>query len=99
MPVTKSIHFTRNVNLLQNQANAAIDVTVADPALLAAPFRHQQTDLSAISVTAAGGEDVTFKSGGAGVAFHLSAGAKAGAGVYLDGDGFARRSPSTATPR
>jgi hypothetical protein len=89
MPVTKSIHFTRNVNLLQNQANAAIDVTVADPALLAAPFRHQQTDLSAISVTAAGGEDVTFKSGGAGVAFHLSAGAKAGAGVYLDGDAIA----------
>lgn len=84
---TRTIRFSRNADLIKNGATAAIDVTVADPGLLAEPFAHTTIDLSAIRATVAGGRDLTFLSNGAAeVNFRASAGASAGAGVFLDGE-------------
>lgn len=84
---TRTIRFTRNADLIKNGATAAIDVTVADPRLLAEPFPHKTIDLSAIRATVQGGQDLTFLSnGGAEVNFRASAGASAGAGVFPDGE-------------
>src|SRR5262245_33839541 len=88
-PATRTIHFSKNVTLIKDGATAAIDVTVADPRLLAQPFDHQQIDLAAISISAEGGQDLTFLNGQSEVQFHASAAASAGAGVFLDGNAIA----------
>jgi hypothetical protein len=40
MADTQTIHFEKNLDLIENGASAGINVTVADPLLLTKPFDH-----------------------------------------------------------
>jgi hypothetical protein len=88
--LTQPIHFTKNFNLLKPGTPATLDVTVANPTLLLQPFPHQQTDLAAISLSAQGGQGITFDGNKGSVNFKFSAKASAGAGVFLDGGAIAK---------
>ena len=89
MTPTRTIHFSKNMTLIKNGATAALGVTVADPRLLDQPFDHQQIDLAKISISAQGGQDLTFLNGQSEIKFRASAAANAGAGVFLDGNAIA----------
>src|ERR1039457_5630767 len=88
--LTEPIHFTKNFNLLKPGTPATLDVTAANPTLLLQPFPHQQTDLAAISLSAQGGQGITFDGNKGSVKFSFSAKASAGAGVFLDGGAIAQ---------